>query len=85
VREARKPRPDAFYLAEWIDLHAVPGFEAFVNWIRAEMDRIGPTLTEPEQANVADLFRRMSKLEAAFFETAWTGKLPGPEEDLQRI
>ncbi|EAV41979.1 transcriptional regulator putative [Roseibium aggregatum IAM 12614] len=85
VREARKPRPDAFYLAEWIDLHAVPDFEAFVNWIRAEMDRIGPALTELEQANVADLFRRMSKLEAAFFETAWTGKLPGSEEDLQRI
>ena len=81
-REAGKPRPDAFYLAEWIDLHAVPGFEAFVNWIRAEMDRIGPTLTEAEQARVADLFRQMSKLEVAFFETAWTGNLPGPVEDL---
>jgi thiaminase/transcriptional activator TenA len=82
LREARKPPPDAFYLAEWIDLHAVHGFEAFVNWIRAEMDRIGPALPEAEQLRVADLFRRMSKLEAAFFETAWTGELPGPLEDL---
>ncbi|UES55141.1 transcriptional regulator [Roseibium aggregatum] len=83
-REAGKPRPDAFYLAEWIDLHAVPGFEAFVTWIRAEMDRIGPTLPEPEQARVAGLFRQMSKLEVAFFEAAWTGRVPGPEDDLLR-
>ncbi|MTH97857.1 TenA family protein [Roseibium sp. RKSG952] len=73
-REAAKPRPDQFYLAEWIDLHAVSGFETFVNWIRSEMDGIGPELSGPEQETLASLFRRMSRLETAFFEYAWTGK-----------
>ena len=26
------------YFAEWIDLHAEPGFAAFVGWLRAELD-----------------------------------------------
>ncbi len=55
-----------------------------MTWIRAEMDRIGLNLPEPEQARVAGLFRQMSKLEVAFFEAAWTGKVPGPEDDLLR-
>lgn len=74
VREARKPRPAHFYLAEWIDLHAVAGFEDFVNWIRRELDRIGPSLSRDQQEKLADLFRQMSALERDFFETAWTGR-----------
>ncbi|MCV0426037.1 MAG: TenA family protein [Roseibium sp.] len=81
LREAQKPRPDAFYLAEWIDLHAVPGFEDFVNWVQEEMNGIGPSLAFEEQETVANLFRRMSALEYAFFEAAWTGETPVlPEE-----
>ncbi|WP_422378552.1 TenA family protein [Roseibium sp.] len=76
LREAQKPRPAAFYLAEWIDLHAVAGFQAFVGWIRSELDRLGPGLSAEHQQHLADLFRRMSALEAAFFETAWTGQVP---------
>ncbi|QFT29786.1 Thiaminase-2 [Labrenzia sp. THAF82] len=80
-REAQKPKPEAFYLAEWIDLHAVPGFEAFVNWIIEEMNGIGPTLSPDDQDRVSRLFRHMSALEFAFFEAAWTGKTPDlPEE-----
>lgn len=77
-REAQKPRPEKFYLAEWIDLHAVPGFEAFVNWIRRELDEIGPVLSGEQQETLAALFRRMSILESAFFEFAWTGEPPAP-------
>lgn len=76
-REARKPRPGAFYLAEWIDLHAVAGFEAFVGWIRFELDSLGPGLKEDRQERLAERFRRMSELEVAFFEAAWTGRTPG--------
>jgi thiaminase/transcriptional activator TenA len=84
LREAKKPRPEAFYLAEWIDLHAVAGFETFVTWIRTEMDRIGPALQPEEQERAARLFCRMSALEVAFFETAWTGKVPASASDLLR-
>ncbi len=76
-REASKKRPDQFYLAEWIDLHAVAGFEIFVNWIREEMDTIGPALSVEDQNQAAYLFSRMSALEFAFFEAAWTGE-PAP-------
>lgn len=76
LTEAQKPRPEAFYLAEWIDLHAVPGFQAFVEWIRSELDGLGPELTSERQQHLADLFGRMSVLETAFFETAWTGRIP---------
>ena len=84
LREAKKPRPVAFYLAEWIDLHAVAGFETFVAWIRDEMDRIGSALEPDEQEEAARLFARMSALEVAFFETAWTGKVPALAGDLSR-
>ncbi|MBO6892083.1 MAG: TenA family protein [Roseibium sp.] len=79
-REARQPRPGQFWLAEWIDLHAVPGFENFVNWIREEMDRVGTALAAEAQENLAQLFRQMSALEQAFFEAAWTGTPSLPAE-----
>lgn len=85
LREAQKPRPDAFFLAEWIDLHAVPGFEGFVNWLREELDGIGSSLSRDEQESVATLFRHMSALEFAFFEAAWTGESPSLPEEFQRI
>jgi len=76
LREARKPRPNAFYLAEWVDLHAVDGFQDFVGWIRSELDRLGPVLSPDRQETLAEHFRRMSALEVAFFEVAWTGRVP---------
>lgn len=72
-REAKKPRPEAFYLAEWIDLHAISAFEAFVGWIREEMDRVGAALSQDEQKQLENLFKRMCHLEVAFFDAAWTG------------
>jgi thiaminase (transcriptional activator TenA) len=83
-REAQKPRPDQFYLAEWIDLHAVQGFEDFVNWIREEMDCVGAVLSSENQKNLAQIFRRMCALETAFFEVAWTGSVPSLPNDFQR-
>ena len=78
LREAKKPRPAQFYLAEWIDLHAVEGFERFVNWIREEMDTVGQALPAEDQERLAKTFLKMSALEAAFFEAAWSGKADLP-------
>ncbi|WP_253736449.1 TenA family protein [Halohasta salina] len=64
-------RPDAFYLAEWIDLHANPGFIAFVGWLREQLDAVGPTLPADQQARVARHFERTVRLEADFFEAAY--------------
>jgi thiaminase/transcriptional activator TenA len=65
--------PDDFYLAEWIDLHAVPAFESFVAWLRTELDREGPTLSPRREAHVARHFRRAVDLEVAFFDAAYEG------------
>jgi thiaminase/transcriptional activator TenA len=63
-------RPDRFYLAEWIDLHANDGFREFVGWLRRELDREGAAASPRRQERLARLFRRTVELEAAFFETA---------------
>jgi len=66
--------PDRFYLQEWIDLHAVPEFESFVGWLRAELDREGAAASERRQARLAELFCRTVDLEVAFFDAAYEGK-----------
>jgi thiaminase/transcriptional activator TenA len=63
--------PDAFYLREWIDLHATPEFESFVGWLRDELDASGPELDERRRRRVERLFRRTVDLEAAFFAMAY--------------
>lgn len=65
-------RPEAFYFDEWIELHANPGFVSFVNWLRDQLDAVGPTLSARQQARVARLFERTVELEVAFFESAYT-------------
>lgn len=67
--EAAKPRPKRFWLAEWIDLHANPGFAAFVGWLKGELDRAGPA----QEAACRRRFRRMVELEIAFFDAAYEG------------
>ncbi len=62
---------DRFYLAEWVDLHALPSFESFVGWLRTELDREGPTLSARREARVARHFRRAVDLEVAFFDAAY--------------
>ena len=70
-REANQ-RPDAFYFDEWIDLHANPGFVSFVDWLREQLDTVGPTLPARQQQRVARLFERTVSLEVEFFEAAYT-------------
>lgn len=64
-------RPDRFYLAEWIDLHSGPTFSGTVDWLRGQLDSIGPSLSPRQQRRVARLFERTIELEVAFFESAY--------------
>ncbi|MFT4891886.1 MAG: thiaminase/transcriptional activator TenA [Halobacteriales archaeon] len=63
--------PDAFYLAEWIGLHAVEDFAAFVSWLRGKLDRRGQELPPRRRRRVARHFRRTMTLERAFFDAAY--------------
>ncbi|XVH31753.1 TenA family protein [Haloferacaceae archaeon DSL9] len=68
---SRTGQPEEWYYAEWIDLHAVPEFAAFVEWMRTELDALGPSLSERKRARVERLFRRTMRLEVAFFDAAF--------------
>ena len=70
TREA-DDRPEQFYFAEWIDLHANDGFVAFVSWLREQLDTVGPTLSPRRQQRVARLFERTVTHEVAFFDAAY--------------
>src|SRR6266404_5090821 len=64
---APKPLPNNFVHAEWIMLHDNPDFRGFVDFLRVELDRVGPA-----QADLCrDFFRRAVALELSFFEDAY--------------
>lgn len=67
-------RPQAFYFAEWIDLHAIPEFQSFVGWLRDETDRVGRDADRELQENMARRFCSMMELEVAFFDDAYSAK-----------
>jgi thiaminase/transcriptional activator TenA len=71
TRAAAGERPDRFYLDEWIDLHAIPAFDEFVEWLRGQLDAVGPTLSSSRQRDVARLFERTVALEVTFFDAAY--------------
>jgi thiaminase/transcriptional activator TenA len=56
----------AFVHAGWITLHDNPDFRGLVDFLRAELDRVGPA-----QGDLCrDFFRRAVTLELSFFEAA---------------
>jgi thiaminase/transcriptional activator TenA len=65
--KAPKPLPSNFVHAEWVTLHDNPHFRDFVTFLRAELDRVGPS--EPEVSK--DFFLRAVALERAFFDAAY--------------
>lgn len=71
--DERNSAPGTFWFQEWIDLHANPAFEDFVNWLRQEADRIGATATLDLQQKMATRFKHMVDLEVAFFDAAYSG------------
>lgn len=64
---APQPLPANFVHAEWITLHDNPFFRDFIDFLRAELDRVGPA----EEAVSRDFFLRAVQLEREFFDTAY--------------
>jgi thiaminase/transcriptional activator TenA len=74
---ARDTRPaEPFWCAEWVDLHASPYFEGFVEGLRAALDREVMALDEAGRARVRALFVEAARLERAFFDSAYDESLP---------
>jgi thiaminase/transcriptional activator TenA len=62
------PLPDNFVHSEWITLHNNPDFRGFVDFLRAELDRVGPA----DADLCSDFFGRAVALELSFFEASYT-------------
>jgi thiaminase/transcriptional activator TenA len=60
--------PEAFWLREWIELHANPAFRDFVRWLRAETDRAAERADAAERAAMTERFARLVALEVEFFD-----------------
>ena len=65
---APQPLPNNFVHAEWITLHNNPDFRGFVDFLRAELDRVGPA----DADLCRDFFDRAVALELSFFEASYT-------------
>lgn len=63
--------PGWFVFREWIALHSGPGFEAWVAFLRGELDRAHDAADPAGRAEIAALFRRAVALERAFFDAAY--------------
>jgi thiaminase/transcriptional activator TenA len=74
ARDTRPPEP--FWCAEWVDLHASPYFESFVQGLRDALDRAVMPLDAAGRARVRGLFVRAAALERAFFDSAYDEALP---------
>lgn len=70
---ARAPQalPKNFVYAEWVELHRGPEFSGWVDWLRAELDRLAPRLDEAAVIRCRDLFIRATELELAFFGSGY--------------
>ena len=64
-------RASPWYYSEWIELHGTDGFVGFVDWLREQLDVVGPTLSPRREARVERLFHRTVDLEVAFFDAAY--------------
>lgn len=72
ARPARDSRPaEPFWCAEWVDLHASPYFEAFVDGRRAALDHGVRALDAAGRRRVQSLFTRAARLARAFFDSAY--------------
>ena len=67
-----QPLPNNFVHAEWITLHDNPNFRGFVDFLRTELDRVGPAHADL----CRDFFSRAVALELSFFEAAYTTGSP---------
>jgi thiaminase/transcriptional activator TenA len=71
ARDCPLPGPKRFYLAEWIELHAIPAFADFVGWLRGELDREAAAASAETRDRLSTLFRATLELERDFFEAAY--------------
>ncbi len=64
-------KPARFYLREWIELHLLPEFETFVQWLRHEVDSF-TQLDTASKERLAERFVTVASLEHQFFSASFS-------------
>jgi thiaminase/transcriptional activator TenA len=64
--------PDEPLQREWIELHRGSAFETWVQFLRAEFDRVTAGLEPADRERVRELFAAAVDLELAFFDDAYS-------------
>jgi len=70
--KAPAKRPESFVHHEWISLHDYPEFRELVDFLRRELDRVGPS----DAQRAREFFSRAVELEQLFFDESYTHPLP---------
>ena len=72
-RVAHRRRPRDPRGAEWVALHVAPDFAGQVDWMRQQLDWLGPMLAPFRQERAAAAFRRTLELEIDFHDAPYAG------------
>lgn len=71
ARQAPRPLPADPVAREWIEIHDNPPFTVWVDFLRGELDRLGPQASAAALDRCARMFAEATRLELAFFEAAY--------------
>lgn len=71
AQRAPAQTPESFISREWIELHRGKEFRTWVDWLRGELDRVGPSLDPAARERCHEFFRLATELELDFFEAAY--------------
>jgi thiaminase/transcriptional activator TenA len=70
--------PEDQRYADWIEMYASDEFAEAARWLREEMDRLGPSVTETKRRRLEEIFLVSSRYEGRFWEMCWTGESWSP-------
>lgn len=69
VRDAPMGDP---MLADWVEMHAAPGFAAQARWLRDRLDALGEGMTPAQRDRAVEVFGHVQRLEIGFHSAAYT-------------
>jgi len=66
--------PDDRRYADWIEMYTSDDFAQAASWLRAEMDRLGASITAGKKRRLQEIFDISSRYEARFWRMCWSGE-----------
>lgn len=72
VRDGGSPTDPRY--ADWVEMYASDDFAEAAEWLRAEMDRLGASISEAKRRRLEEIFVVSSRYEWMFWEMCWHGE-----------